>query len=209
MAKKSSAKKQVALFYLEGYSEDVFYSRVLTKYMPGIPKTIKNVKGLYNIHKVVLGKSIEFVRKHPDSYIRIYCCIDRESRDKAPELDIAELKKDISDIPELKAKVLSVDTIIATQMLESWFFIDIEGIYKYLRTPKKNRNPAKYKPIEKFTWKDLHKLFADYNKTYYKGEKSDDFVDHIDIDKIYITSAELNAGITKAIKNSKSFKFEL
>lgn len=201
--------QQVAVFFLEGYSEEVFYKRILTMYLDGIPKVVINVKGLYNIHKNVLGKSIELLRRKPGCNIRIYCCIDRESRDRAPELDIDLLKKDISNQNELKGKVLSAEIIVATQMLESWFFYDIDGIYKYLKTPKANRNPGKFRPIEKTKWQDLYRLFADAGKLYMKGLNSDSFVDHLDLAKIYNNCNELRDGIERVRTNSESFKSDL
>ncbi len=206
MQKFSKAKhQQLALFFVEGDSEEVFYRKLFTKRLNGIAKVIKNVEGLYNIQKTVIGKSIEFSRKHPGSYIRIYCCIDRESRDRAPEIDIDELKKTILSEKSLK-KVLSADLIVATQMLESWFFYDIEGIYKYLKIPVKHRNTTKYLPIEKNRWQDLSKLFEQADKIYLKGQKSENFIDNLDLDKIYNRCAELQAGINLVIANNKNYK---
>ena len=182
---KAEARRQVALFFLEGDSEEIFYDKILRQHLAGIPKKIKNVKGLYNIHKTILGKCVDFVRKNDNYLIRIYCCIDRESRDNPPELDVAELKNDIKEDPELRNKVLSVDVILATIMLESWFFYDIGGIYRYLKTPKKERNLKKYLPVEKNDWKTLSKLFSRYGKIYLKGEKSENFIDSLDIDLIF------------------------
>lgn len=205
MPKKKSGenkKQQLAIFFLEGYSEEIFYKKMLDMYLKGVPKIVINAKGLYNIHKTVMGKTVDIVTRYPDYNLRIYCCIDRESRDKAPELDIEALRKDMLGHKTLKNKVLSADIIMATQMLESWFFYDIEGIYKFLRYPNASRNIAKYHPVEKTRWQDLFKLFRDVGKLYIKGERSENFIEHLDLEKIYAHCRELREGIELVAANS-------
>lgn len=99
--------------------------------------------------------------------------------------------------PEFGNRVLSVDTIIATTMIESWFFYDIEGIYKFLRVPRARRNPKKYKPPEKFTHIDLSTLFKQNGKSYIKGERCAGFINALDLKKIYLNCQELKSGLDK------------
>jgi hypothetical protein len=126
--------------------------------------------------------------------VRIYCCIDRESRDQNPPVDINYLAKTF-DIGSRKCCVLSVDKIIATQMIESWFFHDMDGIYKFLSTPHSKRKYHKFKTPEKLTHIDLANLFIRSGKIYIKGKRCQNFINHLNIDKIYKACEELQEGI--------------
>ncbi|MCM2356877.1 MAG: DUF4276 family protein [Geobacteraceae bacterium] len=194
MTRAAARQKEVALIYVEGDTEEEFYTELLKKYLNGIPKSVRNMNGIYNIHRKVLGKTEAFLYSHKETVVRVYCCIDRESRDHNPPLDIDELRKSFKEIKGFK-RVLSVDAIIATQMLESWFFHDMEGIYKFLRVPRKERNPSKFTPPEKFTHIHLAKLFERYDKTYIKGHKCANFISNLDIENIYNNCRELREGI--------------
>jgi hypothetical protein len=208
MARSPAGQKEVALFFVEGDTEDEFYSIVFKEYLPGIPKSIINLKGIYNIHRKVLGKTEEFLHRHKDKLVRIYCCIDRESRDHNPPLDIEALRASFMEIRGFK-RVLSADAIIATQMLESWFFHDMEGIYKFLRVPNKERNPSRFLPPEKFTHLHLAKLFERYGKTYIKGHKCANFISNLDISTIYNKCRELQEGLELVNQQKGSSKKEL
>jgi hypothetical protein len=194
MTRSPAGQKEVALFFVEGDTEEEFYSKLFRGYLAGTPKSVMNLKGIYNIHRKVLGKTEAFLHSHKDKVIRVYCCIDRESRDHNPPLDIETLRVSFREIRGFK-RVLSADAIIATQMLESWFFHDIEGIYKFLRVTRKDRNPSKFTPPEKFTHFHLAKLFERYDKTYIKGHKCSNFISNLDIEKIYINCKDLREGL--------------
>ncbi len=203
MSRSPAGQKEVALFFVEGDTEEEFYSILFKDYLPAIPKSVINLKGIYNIHRKVLGKTEAFLHRHNDKVIRVYCCIDRESREHNPPLDIEELRTSFKANKGFK-RVLSADAIIATQMLESWFFHDMEGIYKFLRVPNKERNPTKFSPPEKFTHIHLAKLFERYGKTYIKGHKCANFISNINIDDIYKKCRELRDGL-ELIKRQKAF----
>lgn len=100
-----------------------------------------------------------------------------------------------------KKEVLSIESTIATPMIESWFFHDIEGIYKFLRVPYSQRNPNKYKTVEKYDADDLSKLFRRYNKVYIKGKKCSYSIDNLDIGKIYMNCGDLKEGIDSIISD--------
>jgi hypothetical protein len=194
MAQSPAGQKEVALFFVEGDTEEEFYSKLFKDYLFGIPKSVVNLKGIHNIHRKVLGKTEAFLYRHKYKVIRVYCCIDRESRDHNPPLDIETLRVSFKEIRGFK-RVLSADAIIATQMLESWFFHDMEGIYKFLRVPNKERNPTKFSPPEKFTYIHLAKLFERYGRTYIKGHKCANLISNLDIDEIYKKCRELREGL--------------
>ena len=91
--------------------------------------------------------------------------------------------------------VLSIDLMTATQQIESWFFYDIEGIFKYLEVPKSQRNARTYGTPEKFNYKDLQRLFERYGKTYAKGRRAANVINSLDNDKIVRSCKELREGI--------------
>ena len=190
-------KKTYSLFFVEGDTEEEFYKKEVPRHFHGLRKKLFNLGGNFNIHRKILGKTLDFINKKSDCTVRIYCCIDRESRSHNPPLDIEVLRNTFKNNPLFKSKVLSADTIIATQMIESWFFYDIEGIYKFLKTPKKDRKTKTYIPPEKFTHIDLSNLFKRYNKTYIKGKKCSFFIDHLDTVKIYNNCQEFKDGLAK------------
>lgn len=198
MAVRKKSHKEVALIFVEGDTEKEFYTKLAESYLRGISKSIINLHGIYNVHRNVLGKTEAFLHQHSDVTVRIYCCIDRESRDHNPPLDIAELRSTLKEQQDFN-RVLSADAIIATQMIESWFFYDIDGIYKFLKVPRNLRNHTKFRPPEKFTHLDLSKLFARFGKTYIKGRKCANFINHLDLGEIYGSCNELSAGLNLII----------
>lgn len=198
MAVQKKPYREVALIFVEGDTEEEFYTKLAKLYLSGISKTIINLHGIYNVHRKILGKTEAFLHRHSDKYVRIYSCIDRESRDHNPPLDIVDLRLTLKEQRDFN-RVLSADAIIATQMIESWFFYDIEGIYKFLKVPRGLKNLTKYKPPEKFTHLDLSKLFARFGKTYIKGRKCANFINQLDLRKIYENCSELSVGLNLII----------
>lgn len=186
--------KEVALIFVEGDTEIEFYTKFAELYLRGVPKAIINLHGIYNVHRNVLGRTEAFLHQHCDVCLRIYCCIDRESRDHNPPLDIDELRTTLGERKDFK-RVLSADAIVATQMIESWFFYDIEGIYKFLKVPRSLRSLTKFTPAEKFTHVDLSRLFARFGKTYIKGRKCANFISHLDLERILGSCTELSDGL--------------
>ncbi len=189
--------KTHALFFVEGYTEVEFYKPIIISKFQGLPKTIFNLKGLYNIHRKTYGHTLNFLQRKQDSNVRIFCCLDRESRFNAPPLNLKDMREHFKSDPRFNGKVLSVDTIVATQMLESWFFYDTENIYKFLNVPKARRNLRKFSPPEKFTHNDLSALFRNHKKSYIKGEKCAGFIGALDLNKIQDDCDELKNGLEK------------
>lgn len=199
--KKFYRNKEVALIFVEGDTEVEFYKVVFTKYMDGIAKKSFNLNGNYNIYGKIIDKTVHYLTNNPGTLVRIYCFIDRESRYHNPPLDENTLISKFESDNFLNDKILSLNVILATQMIESWFFYDIEGIYRFLRTPKKDRCPKKYKVIEKLNSYDLSKLFSRYGNIYIKGKRCKFFIDHLDIEKIFKNCTELRNGIELIINN--------
>jgi len=205
MALLKKPHKEVALIFVEGDTEKEFYTKLAESYLHGISKAIINLHGIYNVHRNVLGKTEAFLHQHSDVTVRIYCCIDRESRDYNPPLDIDDLRSTLKEQRDF-SRVLSADAIIATQMIESWFFYDIEGVYKFLKVPRNLRSSTKFTPPEKFTHLDLSKLFARFGKTYIKGRKCANFINNLDLGKIYGSCNELTIGLNLMVERVQGAK---
>lgn len=193
--------KQAILFLYEGDTEGGFYDLLFDKLdlTRKVQLKKKCINGNFNINQKIADKAYEFLKsdKHKHiKYLTIIVAYDREdSRDKVTtRTNIPEIKKRLGS-----SRVKNIHEIIATQMLESWFFIDIDGIYNFLQLPKNKRTPDKYKDYEKFTSKDLDDLFKQQDKRsrYRKGYSSTELVRSLDLKKIYSKCSDLNIGINK------------
>lgn len=205
MARKAERIRQVALLFVEGDTEEEFYKCLLTRYLANAPKAVINLHGNSNIHRKILSGADVFLQKHKDCSVRIYCCIDREGRDHNPPLDIVALRDSLRADRDF-SRVLSADAIVATQMIESWYFHDIEGIFKFLKVPRSERNPAKFTPPEKFTHIHLARLFERYGKVYIKGRKSANFINNLDLAKIHAGCAELRNGLELIVRQAGTWE---
>lgn len=166
---------------VEGDTEVLFYKRVKTQFHGDAQSGIINLQGNWNINKKILAAAEDFQCEHPDRKFRIFIAIDKESRYGLAQVDITLLK---SELMSSNIGAMDVALFEATQDIESWFFHDIEGIFKFLRVPRSKRIPSKYKPVEKLNHTDLSRLFKSAGKTYKKGFASRNFIDHLDIDLI-------------------------
>jgi hypothetical protein len=189
------SKKPISLLLVEGETDEIFYKQVKTKLLTDYRCSIvKNLGGNYNINARVIERIDNYLQQHQDEKIRVYCCLDRESRyGQVPEFDIKRIKKYIKD--ENIRSVLSIDLIRATQQIESWFFYDVERIYGFLRVPRAQRKPRAFNPPEKFCYMDLQRLFERYGETYNKGKKAANFINHLNIEKIVSNCKELREGV--------------
>jgi len=185
----------LSLLLCEGETEEIFYSRVKEICLKNFrTKVDKDLKGLFNINKKINDRILAFARQNKKEAIRLYCCVDRESRyGQVPELDVESIIDFIRK--EGIEQVLSIDSIIATKQIESWFFYDIGGIYDFLGAPHSRRKIKKYKPPENFGKKDLHRLFEQFGKDYKSGKRAGNFINHLDIGKIVSNCKVLRDGI--------------
>lgn len=198
---KQGCEKHMSLLLVEGETEMVFYKRIQDISLRGCRSTIYDLKGLYNINKKIINRIVDYAGNHEDEKIRVYCCLDRESRyGEVPGLNIGKIEGHIKDTRIVN--VLSVDLIKATQQIESWFLYDIENIYGFLRVPKHERNLRAYNPPEGFGYKDLQRLFERHGRSYNKGKDGANFINNLDVEKIARECKELRDGIELIMRNS-------
>ena len=163
---QGSNKPPISLLLVEGATDELFYKRIKDSYLTseGCRVIIRDLEGLFNINKKVVSSIVGYCDNHPDELVRVYCCLDRESRTgKTPGFDRKTVIREI-DARNVQA-VLSINTIIATQQIESWFFWDMVTIYKYLGVPRARRKKKAYRPPEKYTYHDMIALFRKADST--------------------------------------------
>lgn len=190
------------LFLYEGDTEQGFYDTLFAKL--GLHRNIqikrKPLDGVYNLNKKVTNAIYNYLEATNNKHIKhltVFVAYDRDEKRLAPgRLNKAEIINFIDD-----SRLKEVHEIIATQMLESWFFIDIDGIYKFLRVQQSKRNPKKYEQHENFRHEDLDRLFRqhDSQKRYYKGERTLNFIENLDVLKIYKNCKDLKTGMDKML----------
>lgn len=200
MPKKNGAKKKskhVALLLLEGETEEEFYAALADIYFKGVPKKVKNLKGNFSIHRKVLDAARQYSDENPHNTFDVYVCIDQE-RLGPPALNKDFLREELEVISGYR----KLHAVIAVLMIESLFFIDMDGIYRYLRAKSSKRNCKKYSSFRNFTHVDLSALFKQFRKIYYKGHRCKGLVASLDIRKIKETADELTEMINK-LNNKK------
>ena len=191
---RKDIKKPISLLLVEGETDEIFYDRIKLNFLNDIRCTTKNLRGLFNVNKKVINCVEDYSKTHIDERIKVYCCFDRESRyGQVPGFDIEVIKKYIKE--NHIRSILSVDLIVATQQIESWFFYDIQRIYSFLRVPKTKRNAKSFHPPEQFGYKQLNILFEKYGHTYSKGKRSEYFIRSLNIEEITSNCRELKEGI--------------
>lgn len=186
------------LFLYEGETEGEFYQKIFTDYVPPrkIRRNYSNLKGIYSLNDKVKSKIEAYLLNEATlecKKIHVFVAYDREgTRDVEPLLDLEYLRrKYLFD----GSRISSINEIVATQDLESWFFHDLEGIYQFLKAPKAKRNMNAYNNVESTNNRVLSSLFHRFDKHYQKGKSVKGFVSHLNIEKIINSSQELRDAI--------------
>jgi hypothetical protein len=189
-------KEPLSVLLVEGGTDKLFYSRIADDHFQELPHKIIDVHGLGNMPRRTLASAYPPTAPDSNFKIRVYCCVDNDSEyGEAPSFDLESIRQAC-----VKAKlenILSVDAIVANQMIESWFFYDIESIYKYLKVFENQRMPIqKYSTPTKCRKGDLIKLFEKHGGYYHQGElKAAKFIYSLNIHKIVNNCPELKTGI--------------
>ena len=204
MSKRRNAKnsnKPVSLLILEGYTENIYYPILRDNFLKNIRIELRNIKGQGNINKDILSEIYKYVYNNPKDLVRTYCCVDSEKQKRtATPLDLNLVREYIRN--RKLNHVLSVDSILADPDIESWFFCDVEGIYKFLGAKKSRRNIKKYQDHSKFGKKELKKLFHMFGKEYIPGRRAEFFISQLDVVKIVSKCKELSDGIALCKSNA-------
>ena len=173
------------LVMVEGDTEVIFYNRIKSIYFQKSRIKIINLKGNWNIDTKILDISSAHLDNHPDIEFVICICIDRDSRSGKAPINLELIKNELNCYPNIQPN--NIRLYEAVQDIESWFFHDIEGIYKFLQLSEKSLSRSvlqKYKPVEKLNHQDLSRLFKQSGKEYRKGYASENFINNLNIEKI-------------------------
>ena len=190
------------LFLHEGYTERDFYNKVFDVYLPKRKIRIHkhNLKGIYNLNKKVKAKISGILedRSHKEEKeFHVFVALDREGkREEESPLDLEGVRKEFI---RKKSRIKSINEIVATQDLESWFFHDIDGIYNFLKVPV-NQRVLKVHNVEKFNNRNLQQLFRKHGQTYQKrGKNVEGFIEELNLEKIYSNAFDLQKGIERML----------
>lgn len=200
---KGICSNVVSLLILEGDTESVFYPLIRDHFLRGIMVELRQVHSGGNINKQVLSKIFTYTYNNPGNLVRVYCCSDTDRNElRATPLDIGYVRELVKS--SQITNVLSVDAIRADPEIESWFFYDIDSIYHFLKTKKSKRNPKKHKNVKSLCKKDLFDLFEQSRSVYTPGKRAENFIRHLDLDKIMACCKELREGIERIQRQANS-----
>ncbi|WP_272149144.1 DUF4276 family protein [Tenacibaculum aiptasiae] len=195
--------KNSILFLYEGETEKEFYKKIFDIFIE--PRSIRinygNLKGVYDLNNKVESKIKAYLdNKNPKEFnnINVFIAYDREGdRNTDTLLNLKELKNTF--IYE-KSRIKSIHEIVATQDLESWLFNDLDNIYSFLKIPNSKRNLKAYPNCEMVNNRTLSSLFHKNKKHYQKGKSVSNFINSLDLVKIYNSVPDLRNGITEMKK---------
>lgn len=194
--------KPVSLLILEGYTEQIFYSIVRDKFLKGIRIKLRNIKGQGNINREILSEVYKYTYNNSDKLVRVYCCMDTHKNKLTATPFELELIRE-KTIERKMNQVLSIEAILAKPEIESWFFYDIKGIYRFLRVRRTKRNEKKYNNPYKFGKLALQQLFERFNEEYMPGKRATHFISCLDMNRIVSGCKELREGIILIKSRSK------
>ena len=184
------SNKKLVCFYTEGETDEVFYDNLL-KYFRTLTATKRfsvayvkkqNIKGIGKLEGKLIRKfksEILPYKKNENCELIIFLCYDKDVFDfnRQPPIDRKKLEKSL--ISEGADKVIH---IVADKSIEDIFLTDEETIIKVLKLKRKD-----FGNISGNGYERLKKLYKEANRIYYKGEKVEDFVEKLDMQKICCT----------------------
>lgn len=187
------SKNKIAYIFYEGDTEEVFYKRIFSQYLREVPKKTKNLETGTGINANIAREIYYFLNKKENKNVElyVYVFIDREgTRSDLVEFDADAIKRKLN-----KKQIKRIAKIEAVQMIESWFFYDLESICDYIGLPLTESLSRNYSNPERLTHRDLSKLFQKgiKKKHYRKGDEA--FLNKLNIEKIYNNCNDLREGI--------------
>jgi len=197
VAKRGNARacdKPVSLLVLEGDTEQVFYPLIRDRFLKGIRIELRNIKGRGNVNKDILSEIYKYLYVNRHDSVKAYCCVDAErNKRSATPLDLELVCEKAKE--RGMNQILSIDQILADPDIESWFFYDIDGVYKFLSAKKSQRSMRAYRNPKNMGKKDLQRLFQRFGKAYLPGRRTAHFINSLDIAKIVDDCKALQEGI--------------
>lgn len=179
---------KILIIFTEGDTDYIFFKNVVDFIIEknGRPKSKIihiNVKGVGKFSTKVPAKYKNYIKhRYPKSKHNIFLAYD---------LDVFELKQkppvDWNSV-EVKLKNLGANSIThlqADRMIEDWFIYDVEGICNNLKLKIPNKIKGKT-GLQKIQY-----LFKRANRIYQKGYNSNNFINSLDIGKIFPNINEL------------------
>jgi hypothetical protein len=191
------AARRTALLLVEGDTEEEFFGQLGAIFFRTASKQLKNLKGNFNLDGKVADAAVTFAQRHPTELFDVYVCVDKE-KPTARSFSAAKVEPVLRRLPNFGI----VMPIIAILMTESLFFADIDGIYRFLRTPKSRRTPKKFLNFRRFRHQDLSQVFKQSSKIYIKGVRCKGFIAALDLKKIAQRAPELQRLIASVTKRS-------
>lgn len=191
------------LFLYEGETESEFYKTFFENLPQREVKISRsNLKGVYGLNDKVRSKIKSYLRnKAYDSckQIHVFIAYDRDGdRDSVLALDIDSLQKEFVSVKQ--SRISSINQVVATQDLESWFFHDLLGIYKFLRVSVSKRNMKAFPNVEATNNYILSDFFHKNGKHYQKGRRVEGFLNSLDMELIFSKVEELEEFKQKLIE---------
>jgi hypothetical protein len=172
------------VLFVEGATEVEFYKRVIANARE-LRKNhsfdtfieCKNINGVGGFKNIALRKFIKEIKPKYDSncVYTIVLCRDTDIFELSPKPPIRweEVERNLRE--NGANDVIHVEAI---HSIEDWYLYDIDGILAFLRLSKKTKVSGKN------GYDKLKNLYRKANKMYYKGMKSNDMVNRLDVDKI-------------------------
>lgn len=174
------------IIFVEGATEIEFYKKVVAnaRIKNGNKKfdtniEYRNVNGIGGFKDIVLRKFIKEIKPKYDKTCKftIVLCSDTDvfELEKKPPIIWKDVISNLEDNGADK-----VVMIRAKKSIEDWFLLDYENILSFLRLRKDTKISGSN------GYEKLKKLYKKANKIYYKGMKSNNMIDKLDLDKILI-----------------------
>ncbi len=167
------------MLLFEGETEVEFYGQVLDRFCPNTFRRPINLFGNYNVNNKIVDEIYKFSAKFPYDTFDVYVCLDIERLDN-PAWNENQVKQRCVSASRCK----QIIPILTELMIESLFFLDCAGIFKFLRVPHAQRNIKKFSNFRSLTHKDLSRLFEKHGKKYRKGYRCEGFIKSLNLQKI-------------------------
>ena len=163
------SKKRLLLMITEGPTDEEFYKKVIDI----VRKKNNCSKFNFDEIKYMCSNGIGNMHKNMLSKFKFELCDDKDvfkQNNTNPPINRTKMKEDFE-----KYGANKIIEIIADNMIEDFFLLDIEGIKKYLKVKKNYKNSSK-KSLEL-----LKQIFKDGSRVYSKGTKATGLISSLDM----------------------------